>query len=134
MSNWEIKSDMSFKSINKLLTELLFNASVHCSYYSCVQYILHILSSHLNMEDDEINNLNLTTTISTHKYLRTTIYNSLRQINPEYAVDFNDDIGTLMGRRVTADYKNEVIFETEARELRDLAYSTLTMLKTSYNL
>jgi len=132
MSNWEVKSGISFKASNKLINDSLFNASVHSSYYSCVQYLLHIMSIRYNFDDDQIDNLNNETSMTTHKYLRTTIFTSLRQIDPDYAVDFNDDIGTLINRRVTADYKSRIIEGEEAEEIRQLAYKTLNNLKLIY--
>lgn len=134
MSQWNTKSESSFKAANKLIIEGLFNSSVHASYYSCVQLMLHVMSTHYGLDDDAIDNLNRTSGMTTHKHLKVTIYDSLRQINPDYAVDFNDDIGTLCDRRVVADYKSEIIQDKESKDLRQLAYETLRMLKTSYSL
>lgn len=133
MSNWEIKSGISFKASNKLMTDSLFNASVHSSYYSCLQYLLHLLSVRYNYDDSRIDNLNRETTVTTHKYVIGIIFKGLRQINPDYAVDFNDDIGALINGRVTADYKSKIIEQREAEELRQLAYKTLNQLKESYS-
>lgn len=133
MSNWALKSEESFKSANKLITEHLYNASVHSSYYSCVQYLLHVMSSHYGLEDKEINNLHQQSSQSTHKYLRNEIFKSLRTLNPDYAVDFNDDIGELCSRRNVADYRSEIIDPDEAKDIRQLAYNTLKMLKASYS-
>jgi hypothetical protein len=133
MSNWELKSEMTFRASNRLITDLLFNASVHASYYSCVQMMLHISSLHFGFDDKALDNLHQETKNSVHQHLKKTIYQSLRTHNPDFAVDFNDDISRLSIRRNTADYKSEIIGEKEAEELRQLAYTTLANLKTTYN-
>jgi hypothetical protein len=133
MSNWKDKSEQTFKSSNKLIIELLFNASVHSSYYSCVQYMLHISSVHFGLGDKEIDNLHQQSKNSVHQYLRKTIYESLRTHNPDFAVDFNDYVSRLNLRRNIADYKSEIIMEEEAKDLRQLAHDTLVGLKNTYS-
>lgn len=132
MSNWATKSDQSFKASNKLIVDSFFNASVHASYYSCVQFMLHINSIHFGLTDNQIDEMHNESKTSTHQHLRKTIFESLRTIDPDFAVDFNDEMARLCSRRNTADYKSKMIDENEANNLRQLAFKNLSHLKAIY--
>lgn len=134
MSNWEAKSNSSFAATNKLIAESLSNTSVHCSYYSCVQYVFHIFHAYYGdsiefIENQSKSNVN---NMGTHKWMRKTMYDSMRKVNAEDAESFYSNMGILVDRRAAADYKHELITPDEALEVRQLAYETRQLLKKNF--
>ena len=115
MSNWKTKSESSIKAA-ETLCENFSNQSVHCSYYSCVQFIYHIFHCHLNEKENNLEkggtkrNFELSLkdedgkipTLGTHEWLHKELFRSLRSRNVEDAEDIYTDLVTLSGVRVIA--------------------------------
>jgi hypothetical protein len=133
MSHWKAKSESNFNATNKLNLEDFFAPSVHCSYYSCIQLMLHILSSHFNKTDKEINDESYEGSKLEHG-----MHNWLiNKITGEFGsfIDanlFGTEITDLQTLRVKSDYKNKHINETQARDARNQAYKTLGLLKRNF--
>ena len=54
MSELKKKSDSNMMSAQYLIDRGNFAPSIHCSYYSCVQLMLHILRSEYNKTEDDV--------------------------------------------------------------------------------
>jgi hypothetical protein len=48
------KSDQSFKTASFLISEKLYNPSVHCSYYSCIQLILDVFHEKFSISESTL--------------------------------------------------------------------------------
>jgi len=128
--SWIKKSDDSFKSTNKLIAESLYNTSVHCSYYSCIQMALHIINNKIGMSIADIDAG--TNSKGSHNWVIGIITQSLQSSKRREARKFNDSIQELKRQRVIADYKEEQILHLKAQELRQLSYELNIFLKTSF--
>lgn len=135
MSNWLIKSETNFKATNKLNNDLYYCSSIHCSYYSCVQMMFHLLSNYLNKTDQQISNESYYGGLAEkglHIWLIKTVFNEFTDTID--ANNFNSNINDLRILRGKADYKNKIIIQREAEEARNKAYMTIEILKRNFNL
>lgn len=135
MSNWLIKSESNFKATNKLNNESFYYSSVHCSYYSCVQLMYHLLSFYLKKTEHEISVESHAGSLAEkglHIWLIKTVFNEFK--NSTDANSFNSNINDLKTLRGKADYKNRIIKQREAEEARNKAYLTIELLKRNFNL
>jgi hypothetical protein len=98
-----------------------FASSVHCSYYSCVQLMLHILRSHFEQSDTEVENRNGQENGNTHIFLINTIGEELQLTNNQDFREFRTKINQLKGVRIKSDYKNVPIEQELA--VKALAYA-----------
>lgn len=107
MSDWKNKSENNFKASKYLIESELDKESVHCSYYSCVQYGFHLMHSFIGMEVKAVENESHGSVngLGTHRWIRNEIFRSLSNKNKIAAVDINNDLGKLSNLRVKADYK-----------------------------
>ncbi len=130
--SWIQKSEDSFKSTNKLIGDSLYNTSVHCSYYSCIQLILFVVNSKLGITPEEIDTE--TKTKGSHNWLIGQVIKALPSTERRKARKLNDDIQELKRQRVIADYSNEQIVENKAKELRQLSFDINKYIKTSFSI
>jgi len=129
--SWIQKSEDSFKATNKLIKYSLYNTSVHCSYYSCIQLSLFIICDKLGIEEEEINNKSQDS--GSHNYIINTISIAIREkLSNREGRKFSDNISRLKKRRIVADYKTILIDMAEANSLRQLAYDINENLKTTF--
>lgn len=132
--SWKEKSGESFKATNKLITEGLYNTSVHCSYYSCVQLMYHTLEKYLNMDQTEIKKES-NESQSSHVWLINKVTQLLKQLTSKKdARNFSDSVHKLRKCRVSADYDKEFVVERDAVDLRQLSYDISKHLVTTFSL
>lgn len=134
MPNWKQKSESSYEAATKLIEASFPNPSVHCSYYSCVQYIFHVMKDYFGMDVEHIQNQSVSSVNKrgTHRWIRNEIFNSLGQQDKVTASIFNDYIGRLKVLRVKADYHFNLIGNKEANKAQKLASDILIILKDKY--
>jgi len=135
MSHWSVKSASNFTATNKLNIDAFFASSVHCSYYSCIQFMFHILSVHFNKTDRQINDESYNggkQAGGLHNWLFNTISNEIA--GSVDANSFDTYITDLQDLRVKSDYKNQVIIEAQANEARNIASKTLVILKRNFKI
>ena len=105
------KSNQSMLAAEKLKTERFFASTVNRAYYSCIQYILHILIEKLTHTSEEITQ----TSTGTHVQAQKLLSNSLYQICKEDRDKLNDykwfqsKLPELKLARVKADYNSDII-------------------------
>jgi hypothetical protein len=126
----KIKSEENLKLAQKIVTSKnrFYASSIHCSYYSCVQLMLHILRIDLGKSDDDVHKESIEGSKNEngfHNWLITIIAREFFRRNPKKASEFNNRIGELKGVRVKADYQNSLIKEPKAKEA--LKYAELIM-------
>ena len=115
-----------------LVQEQFFCSSVHCSYYSCIQYIKHLLLNKFDLTEDDIENLRkgkegdeikrVGLHDALHRYMRS-------KINPESKKIFDREFYALKKARVDAGYLNISIGEKTAKEAARRAEGFLELLK-----
>lgn len=135
-SNWEQKSADNLLASSLLLNNKLSNQSVHCSYYSCVQYIFHVLNHQFGMEICEVENESKRppNKTGTHRWLREFIFDSISSKNKRAADNFYNVMIQLKTARNKADYCNEIVRADEAHEIKIIAEKLLKVLKKHYEL
>ncbi len=119
MSYWKQKSKANIKGAELLVKKSLFSSSVHCSYYSNVQLMLHILFTDFRKSEEEIESDSKQGSIDEkgfHNWLKNTITRELVLKDFMITRDFNNFFGQLKALRVRADYKNSIITRNKAKE------------------
>lgn len=136
MSNWENKSNQNIDAAMILLNNKLSNESVHCSYYSCVQYVFHVFCAAWGMDVDEVENNSHSefNRMGTHKWLRKEIFKSMKSKNKSDAKRFYDDMGEMSQIRANADYNHDNVGNLIAEEVKTKAINVLGSLKKHYEL
>jgi len=102
----------------------LFASSVHCSYYSCIQKMLHILRSDFKKTEEEIDSeskLGSKDESGFHNWLINLFTREFFTRNFVEGREFSNFIGQLKGFRIKSDYKNDKINPTIAKNSLDLA-------------
>lgn len=131
MSNWKIKSSTNLSAAIKLISFDYSSSSVHCSYYSCIQMMLHILGSHFMKSDAEISDESYKggqASNGMHNWLIKIIFKEMTIANGSDAVKFNRYINNLKGIRVDSDYKNIEIKQGKAIQASEEAKETIKLL------
>lgn len=138
MNHLKEKSENNIKAADILLKKSVFSSSVHCSYYSSVQLILHILRSDFKKTDDEINILSKKKSKENnglHNWLQNFVSLELfNRKNFDDARSFNNYFGQLKGSRVKSDYKNKAINNTSASQALDKAKSINEIITNNFSL
>ncbi|MGB1018415.1 MAG: hypothetical protein ACPGVH_05060 [Chitinophagales bacterium] len=131
MSNWKLKSVENIESANSLIAKSKFCSSVHCSYYSNVQLMYHILRTEFKKTDSEIA-IESKEGAKKHKGSHNWLINYfVRQIGlKEFMAitDFNNFINELKNARIKADYKNELINKPVAKKCIEISIEVTDML------
>ncbi|MBZ0242957.1 MAG: hypothetical protein K8F24_07070 [Bacteroidales bacterium] len=117
MSGWKLKSEKNIKGAELLIKNSLCSSSVHCSYYSNVQLMLHILFTDFGKSESEIETEAKQGSVDEngyHNWLKNTITRELVTRDFMIVRDFNNFFGQLKALRVKGDYKNSLINESKA--------------------
>jgi uncharacterized protein (UPF0332 family) len=128
------KSEQNKDAAQLLHDEHLYCSSVHCSYYSCYQLMIHIIYNVLGhdeerySESDEIKNAN------SHNYTMNIIRQEIIKTNSNSIRNFNDYIKFLKNHRKKADYQQINILKAESILVIQKAENFKTILKNSFSL
>jgi hypothetical protein len=130
MSNLTNKSDINKAAADLLQKNSFYPAVVHCSYYSCIQLMKHILLFTLNKTENELqaevrNSLN-----GSHEVIINNIMIHLRSNNKDWRT-FSNNINQLKRLRVTADYENIQIDSTIGSDSINFADIVHKLLKNN---
>lgn len=138
LSHWKTKSDENLDATNNLIGSGLYSSSVHCAYYSCVQMMYHILSSHFMWNDNKINQDSTAggreNNQGLHVWLINTIFKELSAGNSFDANNFQKAIIGLKKTRTKADYKNMIIMDNVASNVQLEAIEALRLLKKNFKI
>ncbi|MBC7744433.1 MAG: hypothetical protein H7096_04960 [Flavobacterium sp.] len=111
MSNWLNKSNTSSNVAQNLCASKHYDVAIHCSYYSCVQLMLHYLEFYFGLEQNEIDNMlnpKQNGGDGLHKALGNYYYNSIDQKDEDDAFKFSNVLGKIRRHRITADYQKTI--------------------------
>ncbi len=142
-TDWRIKSDRNIESSTLLLKKDFPSSSVHCSYYSNIQLMLHILQSDFKKTETTIENeskIGSKENKGFHNWIKTFFLTEIknREHNlPEedkLARDFSNMHGKLKRLRIQADYKNKIIPKTKATKALIIAKSINDILKKRFKI
>jgi uncharacterized protein (UPF0332 family) len=128
------KSNQSMLAAEKLKTEHFFASTVNRAYYSCMQYIFHVLTEKLTHTPDEITQTNAGTHVQAQKLLSNSLYQICKDDKDKY-IDykwFQSKLPELKLARVKADYNNDVITSDEGHDAIRKANDLISVLKKHY--
>ncbi len=137
MTELKTKSSQNNKSSDILIKQGLFAPSVHCSYYCCIQKMLHILRSDLKKSEEEIEKESKSGSADEngfHNWLINLFKREFFKRNFAEGRDFSTFIGQLKGFRIKSDYKNHKINTSVARSSLDLANEIDTILNNNFTI
>jgi hypothetical protein len=135
VSHLKNKSDQNIASAQYLIVKNHYASSVHCSYYSCVQLMLHILRSHFKKEEVDIekeSQVGSSDEGGFHNWLINYIRQQFFLVNNVDCRDFNSLINQLKLKRIKSDYRNAEIKPTEAKESKDYALKIIKLLEKNF--
>jgi hypothetical protein len=137
MSFIKTKSDENIAIANQLIsmTTPYYATSVHCSYYSCVQLMIHILIEDFGKTESEIDNEPRAANMAFHNWIIDVFFREITiRRNPREAYQFKQKIGELKRARVNADYRNIAIIEQTSRIALQKAHQTINYLNTNFTI
>ncbi len=142
MSHLKHKSEENLKSANLLISESLYSPSIHCAYYACVQYMLHILHTKYSMTQTEIEREQKENSIELNAGFHAWLINKfclLLMANKEAARKnesriFYNDIINLKSTRIHADYNHLEISKLKSTDSLMTAEKLIKILNTYFNL
>lgn len=135
MSELKLKSSENFKSSDILIKQRLFASSVHCSYYSCIQNMLHILRSDFKKTEEQIDSESKAGSQDESGFHNWIINFFIREFfirNHRDGREFSNFIGQLKGFRIKSDYKNSKINPTIAKDSLALANQINSILTDNF--
>ncbi len=127
------------KSINSLNASILlkqeehYASSVHCSYYSCVQLIRHILFNKLELDEKSFDNGKNTNQNGSHNHLLSVLSEYLHKSNID-VISLKSDFRIIKELRKNADYKQIIVFQNDCNNAYNLALRINNSLKTIYSI
>jgi len=134
MTNWKIKADENIKCAEILINGRKFSSSVHCSYYSNIQLLLHVLHEEFNKTEDQIDEESKKDENGFHIWLKNYITRELTTRQFMILRDFNNYFGKLKKIRIKADYKNIIISENKAKEAQDASLLIKRIIEENFRL
>ncbi len=137
MSNWEIKAVDNQKSARFLIDNGLFSSSVHCSYYSNVQLIMHIFLVSFGWTRNEIERNRRHGSFDEkgfHNWIEREIRDSLyeKEVSNEYKQYILRTLPQLKSLRVKADYDDILIDEIKSNNALSMSKQLTDILTQIY--
>lgn len=136
MSQLLVKYQQNQTAADRLINEhKLYAASVHCSYYSCIQLITYLFLAHvpgINKEDFEAD----LAAKDSHKYLISKMGSELRgmEVTSREINEFDSILKELKILRNKADYKDIEINEWSSKLAQTKSIKVITILKSKFSL
>lgn len=120
------KSNENLEIAQTLINKRLYNASVHCTYYGCFQYIKYVLNikNILPYEDQNKNRPD------SHIYLMQSMYNKINSDRIVRAIRTNYE--SLRDKRKIADYEIDFIGEDDGLIAMDEANRVISNIKSAF--
>ncbi|PJC62847.1 MAG: hypothetical protein CO022_02365 [Flavobacteriales bacterium CG_4_9_14_0_2_um_filter_32_27] len=128
------KSESSIGAAKALNEINYYSSSVHCSYYSCLQLIKHILLHKYKKSEDELRNEQEKSGKPSHEYLINSILIKIRDVSPINFRDVSRELPALKMARIDADYKEIEIKKGMSEDAFDKATELLTTLNMAFKI
>ena len=135
MSNFKIKSEKNLEGSKLLIKNSFYSSSVHCSYYSNIQFILHILLKDVYKTTDELDRkskLGSNDKKGFHNWIKSEIIRELFYRDYMSIRNFNNYFGQLKKLRINADYLNELINKETAEKGLNLSITINEILAKGF--
>jgi hypothetical protein len=135
MSEFKAKVEFNEKGADLLIKSYYYAPSVQCSYYQCVQMMLHILYTKMGFDFNSLKTSGSDRKEGTHvhaTYLIETELLKKKDIGKCSKDDikyFQKHIGELKKLRVKSDYKNEPISQSEATNAQGMAVALNNIIR-----
>ncbi len=126
------KSKFNTDAADLLIKNYLYAPSIHCSYYSCLQFMKHIILNKLGINPVNYASDNGFGSDRSHETFRDIIIKDLKNRQKREWREFNTQFGQLKSSRIQSDYDEIEINEPVARTSKNLSDSTLRLLKQIY--
>ncbi|MFZ4543420.1 MAG: hypothetical protein ACOYOA_05180 [Saprospiraceae bacterium] len=134
MSHLLTKSMQNLESADILINANMFSASVHCSYYSCLQLIKHVLTSDLGMTIADIEKM--TAGKSSHNAIINRAYDALLyyKLNEVDAINLRTNISKLKMQRIKADYSADLTELLDSKICYETAHQTILIIHSNFSI
>lgn len=126
------KSGENIKAAQSLIDDKFYSSSIHCSYYSCLQLIKHIMIHKYGMSEDDIYwEQKSKPNENSHTYLINFIGKKIREKsnNIEDFRETNSNLVNLKTTRNESDYQEKEIIEDISNTSLATAKKVLSVLK-----
>lgn len=114
MSNYLKKSSDNLKAAELLNNKKIYAPAVHCAYYSCLLRMKHTLVYILKISESVIEEESKKLGGSIHQFAPNNIFRAIHARNKEKASDFLDYVRDLKTFRITSDYKDLAVGNSES--------------------
>ena len=132
MEHLKNKSKESLKAAELLISQKLYNSSIHHFYYACFQLMLYVKETNPEVKQYYNRYYSIGKAQGSHESLISTVFRNLSTEEPIDAQAFKEAIDGLQELRLKADYYNAIISSREAELARRLADSVLYVLRKKY--
>ena len=123
------KSNQSMLTAETLLKQNFYPATVNRAYYSCLQFILHILFEKLGHTHEYLNTMPRTGTHSQAQYLLEMTLVGYSKADYKW---FQEKLPEFKQERVIADYHGDPLNQSKGYEAINTAKSIINTLKKYY--
>lgn len=104
------KSDENISSAKLLIENNCYASSVHCSYYSSVQIMIHLLLNKFGYTPEKLEADAKSQFKGSHIFARDVIRDKMKDLGIRFkAQEFYREIGELKNKREQADYQEKLI-------------------------
>lgn len=104
MTGFKNKSDFNKLAADELIKMGYHSPSVHCSYYSCIQYVLHILVTRGGIEEKNLRSKTSQEKGGSHNFYINTISEHIKKNHRTEAKELKNTLGKLKIIRERSDY------------------------------
>jgi uncharacterized protein (UPF0332 family) len=137
MGHLKNKSELNLGAAELLHQNNYYSSVVHCAYYSCIQFIKHILLYSLKLSETDLYNEQKAlssksfNSLGLHEYLINKISTELKNNKKDWKA-FNSSIMQLKKLRVAADYEDTMIDISKGSTSISLSDGILRQLKKDF--
>ncbi|HMR90131.1 MAG TPA: HEPN domain-containing protein [Saprospiraceae bacterium] len=120
------KSKANIDAAELLHQDEFYAPSVHCSYYSCIQLMRHLIFNKFGDDEKEFDERPEVKSSGSHNFLISFLRNKIQ--DPNKSRSFSDNIFRLKSHRINADYKQMNVLKSDSTTSISLAKTTRTIL------
>lgn len=134
MSVFREKSSQNFNAATILQQNefRLYNSSIHCAYYACVQELLHIIFLKFNITKEQFEQGRRSSKDGTHGWAFKLIELEIAKKDRQNFKWLQKTFPELKKMREDADYSDKMLGVGESAKAFELSQSIVRLLKTSF--
>lgn len=121
------KSQSNIEAAEILHNDEFYAPSVHCSYYSCIQLMRHVIFNKFGEDEIEFDERPEVKASGSHNFLISYLRDKID--NPVNSRSFSENIRRLKNHRKRADYMQIKILEVDSEKALSLATNLNSLLK-----